>query len=160
MIVGIVSDSHDHQERTKAAVELFNSRGVGYVIHAGDIISPFTMFHLNSLSCDWIAVLGNNDGERSGLSIFSEGRVVEPPHLLALDGKRIVVVHDLAAIDMEQLVQSTDVVVHGHTHHMESRMEGGVLFVNPGECCGYLTGAATVALLDTASMKVQFVEIS
>jgi len=30
--------------------------------------------------------------------------------------------------------------------------------VNPGEACGYLYGVRSVALLDTATLKVEFIE--
>lgn len=43
MLIGIISDTHDNQDKTRKAIELFNSKGVEYVIHAGDYISPFTL---------------------------------------------------------------------------------------------------------------------
>ena len=162
MLIGIISDSHDHQDRLKDAVAFFNDMKVGHVIHAGDIVSPFSMFILNDLVCPWNAVFGNNDGERRGLSMFSEGRVAEPPLELVLDGKRLWVVHDLAAHTegaegASHLV--ADVIIHGHTHRAGVELRDGRLFVNPGEACGYLTGNATVAVLDSTTMTAGILEI-
>ena len=42
MKIGIISDSHDHHENVLRAIEIFNDQGVEYVLHGGDIVSPFT----------------------------------------------------------------------------------------------------------------------
>jgi putative phosphoesterase len=46
-----------------------------------------------------------------------------------------------------------DAVIKGHSHTTEIRREGRTLVINPGECCGYLTGRQTVSLLDLATMQ-------
>ncbi len=50
-------------------------------------------------------------------------------------------------------------VVFGHTHHPERYTDNGTLWVNPGECGGWLTGRATVTILETDTMEVEFVEL-
>jgi putative phosphoesterase len=52
-----------------------------------------------------------------------------------------------------------DAVVHGHSHADVSRKNGKTLVVNPGEVCGYLTGRATIALLDTVKREASIVEL-
>ena len=42
MQIGIISDSHDHHSNVLRAIEIFNESNVEYVLHAGDIVSPFT----------------------------------------------------------------------------------------------------------------------
>jgi hypothetical protein len=42
-----------------------------------------------------------------------------------------------------------DVVVRGHSHRASVRDENGILVINPGEVCGYVSGSNTVAFLDT-----------
>jgi len=42
-----------------------------------------------------------------------------------------------------------DVVVRGHSHRASVREENGILVINPGEVCGYVSGSNTVAFLDT-----------
>ncbi len=41
-MIGILSDSHDNLDAIKKAVNLLNKKKVDLVIHAGDLISPFT----------------------------------------------------------------------------------------------------------------------
>ena len=42
-MIGIMSDSHDNLTAIRKAVEFFNKKQVKAVLHAGDIISPFTV---------------------------------------------------------------------------------------------------------------------
>ena len=35
----------------------------------------------------------------------------------------------------------------------------GRLFVNPGECCGWVTGRATVAAIDLDTSRVELIEV-
>jgi len=47
-----------------------------------------------------------------------------------------------------------DLVIYGHDH--KPRVEGTEKkLLNPGTCSGYLAEAATVALVDTATMDVE-----
>jgi len=54
---------------------------------------------------------------------------------------------------------SYNVVIYGHTHQSEIRRENGVLVINPGEACGYLSGKATIGLLDTSTLDAVIVSI-
>jgi hypothetical protein len=49
--------------------------------------------------------------------------------------------------------------VFGHTHKAEVKREGERLFVNPGECGGWLYKRSTVAILDLSELKVDFIEL-
>ena len=60
-----MSDSHDHDEHIKAAVEFFKKEQVACVIHAGDIIRPPCLKLFEGLKLH--GVLGNNDGEILGI---------------------------------------------------------------------------------------------
>lgn len=66
-MIGIMSDSHDNIDAIRKAVKLFNTKEVDLTIHAGDLISPFTVIEFQKLDSELIAVYGNNDGEREGL---------------------------------------------------------------------------------------------
>jgi putative phosphoesterase len=55
--------------------------------------------------------------------------------------------------------QIYDVVVRGHDHRAEATRCGKTLLVNPGEIWGYLTGLSSVAILDTTSLDVKFIEL-
>jgi len=55
--------------------------------------------------------------------------------------------------------EQADVVVFGHTHEVALERRGEVLWVNPGECGGWLTGHSQVAILDTNTLDVEFIDL-
>jgi uncharacterized protein len=155
MLVGVIADSHDNVPAIIKAVEFFNEKKVGFVIHAGDFIAPFTLKPLEELRCPWIGVFGNNDGEQKGLTQMSKGRIQPAPYELNLDGKKVVVVHDLDLFNLDELAQrGAQVLIYGHTHDPEiEKNSNGLLLVNPGELGGWLRGKKTLALLDTEKLE-------
>jgi predicted phosphodiesterase len=50
-------------------------------------------------------------------------------------------------------------VVHGFTHKQETITRGPALVINPGEACGWLTGACTAAILDLDTSEVEIITI-
>ena len=50
-------------------------------------------------------------------------------------------------------------VISGHTHQIVNELKGGKLFLNPGECCGWVTDRCTVAVLDLDTMSAQIVDV-
>ena len=52
-----------------------------------------------------------------------------------------------------------DVIIYGHTHHPEISRRGKTLVINPGEACGWITGQATVAILDLDKLKADLIKI-
>jgi uncharacterized protein len=160
MKIGIMSDSHDHLTAITRAVRIFNEKNVEFVIHAGDFVAPFSLTPLENLRCPWIGVFGNNDGEQQGLTQKSKGRIQVPPYHLNLDGKKVVVLHDLTSSMRAEIVRSgAGIVIFGHTHKPSIEREGQVLFINPGELCGWLSDRRTVALLDTGILEASLVEV-
>ena len=160
MKIGIVADTHDRLRYIHKAVEIFNSSGVQLVLHGGDFVAPFALKPLEHLEMDWLGVLGNNDGEVAGLIKVSEGRIKGRRLEHTVGGRTILVVHDEGGARKGGAFPSDmDVVVFGHTHEPSVVREGDTLVVNPGECCGYLGDRATVALLDTETMQVEFVDV-
>lgn len=156
-MIGIMSDSHDHMDAIRAAVEVFNSTGVGMVIHAGDLIAPFTANEFKNLQSPFEAIYGNNDGERHNLrTAFKELCALEDFKELEVDGRKIAVIHGTteALVDALKASGKYDVVISGHTHQMNV-LEGKTMVINPGETCGYLSGEKTVILLDTDDLSWQ-----
>ncbi len=43
MLIGLISDSHDHVRNIEKAIKIFKKREVELVLHAGDFCSPFTI---------------------------------------------------------------------------------------------------------------------
>ena len=163
MKIGVLSDTHDHLVNLRAAVAALGSRGVESVLHAGDFCSPFTLAEfapLRQRGVSMRAVFGNNDGDRLMLSRRGEGfcEFRDGAWVMELGGRRIAMMHypDLA----EDLWRggSFDLVIYGHDHRV--RLEGSERkLLNPGTCSGYLSGRATCAVVDTADMAVEIVEL-
>jgi putative phosphoesterase len=158
-MIGIMSDSHDNLDAIRKAVNAFNHAEVDLVIHAGDMISPFTSKEIKKLNCEFKAVFGNNDGERDGLRHFFKGICYHNDFQeLEIKGKRFVVIHGTNEDVVDALIKSEkyDVVIRGHTHKLEIK-EGKSLMINPGETCGYLSGEQTVLLLDPDDLSYKTV---
>ncbi|MBE3116942.1 metallophosphoesterase family protein, partial [Candidatus Bathyarchaeota archaeon] len=47
----------------------------------------------------------------------------------------------------------------GHSHNKGIENRGKTLLINPGELCGYLTGKATIAILDTEKNQARIIEL-
>ncbi|MEM0233353.1 MAG: metallophosphoesterase [Candidatus Nezhaarchaeales archaeon] len=164
MLIGLMSDTHDNLPAIAKAVKTFNSYKVGLVLHAGDYVAPFTFKAYSELSCKLIGVYGNVDGDRSllrerfsslGFKVENEFEEVE------VEGIKIALIHGVYPQIIEALAScgKYDVVVHGHTHLRRSQRIGKTLVVNPGETCGYLYETKSIALLDTATLKVEFINL-
>jgi predicted phosphodiesterase len=53
---------------------------------------------------------------------------------------------------------AVDVIIYGHTHEIDVK-NGRTLIINPGEGGGWLSGRATAAVLDLATMQVEIEDI-
>ena len=162
MLVGLMSDSHDRVAAVEGAVKLFNESAVDFVLHAGDHVAPFVVRRYQGLKAPWRGVFGNNDGERRGLMLASGGRIGGDVLRLELGGCGILLVHrreDGLALAASGRLGPVDVLVCGHTHEKGRWEEEGIVVVNPGETCGYVSGSPTVALLDTETKQVEWVAL-
>jgi putative phosphoesterase len=160
MKIGIISDTHDHLNKIKKAMEFFRKEQIGYLIHCGDFVAPFTLPLLSQLNVPFLGVFGNNDGERLLLRERAKdiGEIKVQPAFLELGGRKIVVMHEPALQTALAKSGEFDVVLVGHTHKPEI-IEGKTLIINPGECCGWLTNRATIAVLDLSKMSARLLEL-
>jgi putative phosphoesterase len=161
MLIGIISDSHDHELHIKQAVDIFKARNVDLVIHAGDYCSPFTIPHFRGLPLQ--GILGNNDGDcyllmqkYNAINAHLHGTFFE----IDIDGRLLAVYHgtDQPITDALQACGKYDGVISGHTHEIVNREMDGTLALNPGTAHGF-GESATIALLDTDEMKAEIVEL-
>lgn len=163
-MIGIISDSHDNLAAIRKAVEFFNKEQVKVVLHAGDIISPFTVRAFNELNSKFYFVFGNNDGDRVTLvKRFEEIGAVSCGDFgdLTIDGLHIALLHGTDETLVKALAKSGDfdVVIRGHTHDPGVRILEGTPIINPGECSGVLSGKCTVAILEIANLNVEITEL-
>ncbi|NEX63794.1 metallophosphoesterase family protein [Noviherbaspirillum galbum] len=119
-LIGLISDTHG-LVRPEARVAL---TGVDRIIHAGDICNEEVLEELERIA-PVLAVRGNND-RGTWTEILQETETVD------IDGVRIHVVHDLAQMEIDPRAERVDVVISGHSHRPLMKMEGTVLYVNPG----------------------------
>jgi putative phosphoesterase len=165
MLIGAISDSHDNLPLIEKAVEKLNEQKVGLVLHAGDFVAPFTIARFKKLNCPFIGVFGNNDGDHELLKKrFSETTnctVHEGFTQVTVEGYRIALLHGHEMELLSAIIDSGyfDAVIHGHSHNRSIERRGKTLAVNPGELCGYLTGRASFALLDTAKSEATIIEL-
>lgn len=163
----VVSDTHDNLDAVDALLGAVKGEDFDAVIHAGDIVSPFTLKKFAGLK--FYGVFGNNDGERLVLSRVAQENgmvLVEQPLFLELGGHRIAVIHGVrGAEDTHKLVVSLaksgdyDLVVYGHLHRTDIREIAGTLIVNPGALSGYLAGRRTYAWVDLEKRVVEIAEV-
>ena len=159
--IGILSDTHDNLPLVDRAVARLSALSPDLVLHAGDFVSPFVIPRLAALPCPCIGVFGNNDGDRGLLAARAResGRVEIHGSFLArlMDGRSVALLHGHEPGAVEEIAGTGifDLVVHGHTHRPSIAGRGRTLLVNPGEACGYLTGSATVAVLETGTMEAE-----
>jgi putative phosphoesterase len=165
MLIGIMADTHDNLPMIEKAVKRLNEENVALVLHAGDYVSPFVIPKFKALNAKLIGVFGNNDGDHEFLKKrFNEcpnceirGRFAE----INIGDFKIALLHGDETELLESLVncEGFDAVVHGHSHAKVSHKNRKTIVVNPGEVCGYLTGKATIALLDMVERKARIVEL-
>lgn len=158
--LAILSDTHDHLDNIRKALDIFHRRGAEGLLHLGDIVSPFALKAVRKFNGPFYAIFGNNDGEKKGLrAIFPELR--DGPAVFELGGRKLGVAHSLEEIPAEYRT-NCDAILYGHSHaRMLKPKEGGrPLELNPGEGCGWLTGKPSCALLDLEMMQAEILEIT
>jgi putative phosphoesterase len=163
MILGVLSDSHDHLANVEKAVAVFKDRKIEALIHGGDFCSPFVFNYLKELQtiCPQMhAVFGNNDGDRvlltlkgKGFCTFRDGALV-----LKVGGRVIAVMHYPDVAESLHRSGDYDLVIFGHSH--QARVEGSDrLLLNPGSCAGYLAQRATVAVVDLETLTAELIDL-
>ncbi|MFQ5710290.1 MAG: metallophosphoesterase [Candidatus Geothermarchaeales archaeon] len=163
MRIGLISDTHDNPTSVKRAVEIFNDEGVEVVLHAGDHIAPFSVGWFKPLEARLIGVGGNLDAEYEILGrSYEENGWEFHRHFASLElGGRVALLHGVSNQIVVGLAKSGDfdVVVRGHMHQKQFERLEGSLLVNPGEACGYLTGEASIAILEMPAGEVRFLSL-
>lgn len=159
MLIGLLSDTHDHIPNIIKAITRFKEENIELVLHAGDYVSPFTAMPYAELDVPLIGVLGNNCAMTESLKDnYSKvggdlrGYFTE----VEADGLRIALFHGHRDEDLERANSGDfDVIVQGHSHVSSVSEENGILVVNPGEVCGYakmlglIESNASIGFLDT-----------
>jgi putative phosphoesterase len=162
MRVALIADSHDRVPALREFGKRFADAGAGLVLHAGDYCSPFALQALTELNPALAGVFGRNDGDHAGLRAEAARCVgvemYESPHSVEMEGKRILLVHDIGEVH-ERSLEAHDIVVHGCTHEYSVTSLGNTLVINPGEACGWLHGSPTAMLLDLETNEWELIRL-
>jgi putative phosphoesterase len=160
--IGLISDTHDNIRNIEAATKIFVERGIGLIIHAGDITTPEAV----EAFCDSIkviGVLGNNDVDVKGLTDAFQrinGELRGDFCEIKQDSLLIAIYHGTNFKRRESIIQSGkyDIVIYGHTHKTENKMVGKTRVINPGTANGWFLGyKATATIFDTITKEYEFV---
>jgi putative phosphoesterase len=170
MLIGILSDTHDHIVNIKKAINRFKEEKVQLVLHAGDYVSPFTALPFSELDVQLIGVFGNNCAEKKSLKtayLKVGGEIRGYFTEVEADGLRIALLHGHRKQDTDKAYSGKyDVIIKGHTHRSSISEENGILVVNPGEVCGYanmlglISGTNSIGFLDSKRRHAWISEIS
>ena len=168
MKLAVISDTHDHKDNIIKSVLIMNDEKVDVLIHCGDFVAPFVKRWFDGLNDNikdnFFGVYGNNDGERVGLKKILEGvcDIIGMEINKEFDGKKVFAAHMPTTKTIDALATSGkyDIILTGHTHQIvNEKNENGVLILNPGELCGYLTNKATFAIIDTDKVEAKIIEL-
>ncbi|MDO8649617.1 MAG: metallophosphoesterase [Candidatus Peregrinibacteria bacterium] len=161
MILGILSDTHEHIENIERAKHVFAERNASPIIHLGDYCAGPSVRALAGTKI--IGILGNNDGDP--LRIEHNFKQIGGDFrwefcVLEFDGLKIACYHGTVPEITEALItcKKYNVVLSGHTHEPSLTERDGVLALNPGSAHGF-ENAATVAILDTKTKKAEIIEL-
>jgi len=159
MKIGVLSDTHDRVPTFERALRGFREREVEAIFHAGDFVAPFAakLLKPDSAPAPVYCIFGNNDGEREGL-LKTLPHLRDGPLRVEL-GARVIVMHHYLDWFSDADVEDAAVVISGHDHTVHVEARDGRLYLNPGECCGWVTGRCTAAILDTESLEAEIFDI-
>ncbi len=148
MRILVISDSHDNILAVRDLKEEVKNERFDFVVHAGDVISPFCMkeFEFEEM----FFAFGNNDGDREKLLEIATSKGWKIGEIVEFPGG--VVYHGTNESIIEMLSKRYELVIVGHTHRREKKRDGA-LVLNPGELCGYLTGKRSYAIYEDGDVS-------
>ncbi len=159
MQLGILSDTHDKVERTRAAVDVLVTAGAEVLIHCGDITIPEVVYQLAPLPSYF--VFGNCDFElgalRQAIATIG-GTCLERGGLIDLAGRRLAVTHGDLDREISRLAaERPEYFFSGHTHQALDVRRGPTRFINPGAL--HRAATWTVALLDCSNGQLRMLPV-
>lgn len=165
MKIGIISDTHDDVMMTRRALEIFSKRGIGLIIHAGDLSSPDLVALFEGFKLK--IVLGNCDCDHEGILSSCREAGVEPASRACefeLDGKKFFVIHSDDYGRYWEAVASGrfDYIISGHTHMFSVKHKHNTLVINPGAVVRdtHADIEQTCAILDVSTGEVEKILLS
>jgi len=161
MKIGIVSDSHDHANHLRKAVDILKEKKVDFVVHCGDYVSPGNVLLFEGMQL--IGIFGNNDGDIFALTeAFNEVGGDLKGHFgeFTVEDMKFAAYHGTHSGILEALIAcgKYDVVLSGHTHTQKHETIGKTIVINPGSVHGF-KDLASMAIFDTSTKELEFIEL-
>jgi hypothetical protein len=164
MRLGILSDTHNNEANTLAALTLFRLHGITQLVHCGDVDRPQLLDLFQGFEM-WL-VWGNNDHELAGLRTRAKqlGHIhcMGYDALLEFDGHHVGACHGneeerVAGLTRSGLCEWV-FVGHSHLHGIEKLPATKVL--NPGALGGRNPEPRCIAIVDLARSHAEFLRVS
>ncbi len=163
ILIGLLSDTHVPTKNSsidEKVLEIFQRKGIDYLVHCGDFVSQNAYDQLKSLvpSERFIAVRGNMDYADLFLQQLPETRS------FSILRQNIFLTHGSGAPFgiIKRLHQNFDltpynIVFFGHTHQAMDKEKDGKYYINPGRC----KPGGTIALvkITTKDVSVEIVRV-
>lgn len=159
MLLGIISDTHDHSKRTARAIKLFSEARVEAIAHCGDICEPGILALFADIPTYY--VMGNNDYhpemqaaavQMPNLTYLGEGGIIK------LANKKLAITHGhLNRVVRELLMQQPDYLLSGHTHVAHHEIIQDVTCINPGAL--HRVAQYSIATLNLATNELQWLTV-
>ncbi|KMQ51934.1 phosphoesterase [Chitinispirillum alkaliphilum] len=128
MRIGIVSDTHRNLSYLNKAVDfLISKHKIASLYHLGDDYDDVS--ELGDRYLDVVQVPGIYDERYRNGSLPSK-------QTETVMGLQILLVHSIDKDLTREDVAKSDIILHGHTHKAEIRLDDGKLYVNPGHLKG------------------------
>ncbi|MCH8149967.1 MAG: YfcE family phosphodiesterase [Planctomycetes bacterium] len=160
MLIGIMSDSHDHHLAVREALVQFDKLSVEHIVHCGDVGGQGVFDELvgRPLTFVW----GNTDHHLDYLCTYLESVDLpvptEIPTGIKLGGKRFAVFHGHErGFENAAFALDVDYILHGHSHVARDETLNGIRIINPGAL--HRARPKTVATLDTSTDELTFYEM-
>ncbi|ABR29906.1 metallophosphatase [Thermosipho melanesiensis] len=155
----ILSDSHDNLTKAKEIEKVIESYKIDTIFHCGDFVAPFILPYFFKDNIEFYGVFGNNDGERLLLSKKSNGKIRTGPYEILIQNFKIFLMHEPYALKAAKESNLYDFIFFGHTHELVVEKYNNSVIINPGESSGWLTGKATVVLLEPEEKRWEILTI-
>lgn len=165
MILGILSDTHNHPAATRRALAALADAGAGVLVHCGDIgDDALDLLSAECLARDiraW-AALGNCDSwSDAAYRPSPAGVTVARTVFFDADGKSCAAMHGDDPWALHRLASSArlDYLFTGHTHIPSLETIGRTILLNPGSAARPRNGMPTAAVLDTATGDAHWIPL-
>ena len=130
MKIGVVSDTHRNKEYLAKAVNWLQKRNkIAMLFHLGDDYED--VIDLTENYIEVVQIPGIYDERYKDKSL--PAKVIE-----TVQGLCILLVHSLEKDTTHDDTLRSNIILYGHTHRAELRLEDGLLYMNPGHLKGPL----------------------